>query len=187
MYAGKQWGRDLSCNLLQKNIAVIWLISILLVLLLLISWILLAPLVIQLDTRIPEAGLRWKSIGQVKIWHDGEWWLSMQLLFYRKTIRMDGRKSNPKKNSTVPASGKQPKKRKISHLFTRIVRVITSFRVKEWKLVVDTGDYTRNAKLYPLNFMPYTHEHLFINFNGENYLALQIMNRPWKILYAFLR
>ena len=69
----------------------------------------------------------------------------------------------------------------------KIVRVIKTFRVTKWELAVDSGDYSRNAQLYPLNFLPYTFKHLYVNFRDENYLLLTIRNRPWKILYSFLR
>lgn len=76
---------------------------------------------------------------------------------------------------------------KIRQLLKKAVRIIKTFRVTEWRLAVDTGDHTRNAQLYPLNFLPGTFRHLQINFRDENYLVLKIRNRPWKILYAFLR
>jgi hypothetical protein len=79
------------------------------------------------------------------------------------------------------------KKIKISQMLKKLTRVIKTFRVTEWQLAIDTGDSTRNAQLYPLNYLPYTFEHLHINFRDENYLLLEIRNSPWKILYAFLR
>ena len=62
-----------------------------------------------------------------------------------------------------------------------------TFRITEWKLALDTGDYSLNAPLYPLNFLPYTINHILVNFQNENYLALKVRNRPWKILIVFLK
>lgn len=72
-------------------------------------------------------------------------------------------------------------------MLKKIIRVIKTFRVTRWQLAVDTGDYVRNAQLYPLNYTKYTFNHLYINFTGENYLTLTIRNRPWKIIYALLK
>ena len=133
------------------------------------------------------AKLEWISIGKAVLWYDNEWWLSMRILFYKKTIRFSEIKSKPKKIKE-PTSKKKPKRRmKIKQLLKKIVRIIKTFRVTEWQLAVDTGDHTQNAQLYPLNFLPYAFKHLHINFSNENYLLLKIRNRPWKILYAFLR
>jgi hypothetical protein len=41
----------------------------------------------EIDTRSPKAEQRWLGIGGVKVWYEEEWWLSMRILFYRKTIR----------------------------------------------------------------------------------------------------
>jgi len=96
-------------------------------------------------------------------------------------------KSKPKKIKDT-AKKKKPKRRmELRPLLKKIVRIIKTFRVTEWRLAIDTGDHTRNAQLYPLNFSPRTFRHLYINFSDENYLLLKTRNRPWKILYAFLR
>jgi len=72
-------------------------------------------------------------------------------------------------------------------MLLKAARMARTFHILEWKLAIDTGDYTRNAQLYPLNFMPGAFSHLQVNFRDENYLVLKISNRPWKIVYAFLR
>ena len=75
----------------------------------------------------------------------------------------------------------------LNKLLKKMPRVAKTFRVSEFRLAIDTGDYIRNAQLYPLNFLPHGYQHLFVNFNDENFLVLKIINRPWKILYGFLR
>ena len=76
---------------------------------------------------------------------------------------------------------------KTTLLLKKIIRIIRTFQVTEWQLAVDTGDHSRNAQLYPLNFLPGAFPHLQINFRDENYLVLKTRNRPWKIVFAFLR
>lgn len=165
----------------------IWLVIMLLSLLTLLCWLLISPVELEIDSRIPSAKLRWFSIGKAVIWYENEWWLNFRVLFYRKTIRFSEIKKKPKKIKPATVKKKPKSRMSISRMSKKIIRVIKTFRVKEWQLAVDCGDHTRNAQLYPLNFLPGTFKHLHINFSDENYLVLKIRNRPWKILYAILR
>jgi len=164
-----------------------WVIGILTMLVLIICLLLLSIIIIEVDTRVPEAAVRWGVIGNAKIWYAGEWWLRLQLPFYRKTFRMADMKSNRLKRKTIIEKEKPKKGRKLKLVVKKIFRVMKSFRVSEWKLALDSGDYVTNAQIYPLNFFPKVFRHLFVNFNGENFLVLKMSNRSWKILYNFFR
>ena len=72
-------------------------------------------------------------------------------------------------------------------MLQKTIRMVRTFRLVEWHLAIDTGSYSRNAQLYPLNFFTGTPGHLHVNFNDENFVALKLRNRPWKLLFAFLR
>jgi hypothetical protein len=65
--------------------------------------------------------------------------------------------------------------------------LLKTFRVTHWEIAIDTGDVIKNAWLFPLNFYPPVHRHLFINFSDENYLLFEARNSPWKLVYAFMR
>jgi hypothetical protein len=161
----------------------IWVAGILIFICLLLLWLLLAPLQLEIDSRKPGAALKWVSIGNAAIWYEDEWWLSFRVLFFQKKIRVASMKAGPKKAAARPL--KKPKRRP-KGLFKKIVRVLRTFRVKEYRLAVDTGDYVLNAQLYPLNFQAGLRNHLLVNFTDENYLYIRIRNRPVKMLYAFL-
>jgi hypothetical protein len=88
----------------------IWLIIVLLSLLIFLCWLLHSAVVVEIDSRIPAVNLRWAGIGKAVIWYDKEWWLSMQILFYKKTIRFSEMKSKPRKK-LEPAAKKKPKRR----------------------------------------------------------------------------
>ncbi|MGZ8557234.1 MAG: hypothetical protein ACXWWC_02820 [Chitinophagaceae bacterium] len=165
----------------------IWLLVVLASLLIFLGWLLVSPVELEIDSRIPNAKLRWASAGKAVIWYDDEWWLSMRILFYKKTIRFSEIKRKPKKIKEAAAKKKPEKRVKRNRPLKKIVRMIKTFRVTDWKLALDTGDYTLNAQIFPLNFFPYTFKHLLINNSDENYLVLKIRSRPWKMLYAFLR
>lgn len=162
----------------------IWVLGILLFICLLLLWFLISPFIIEIDSRKPLAMLKWVSIGKAAIWYDEEWWLGFRVLFFQKKIRLSSIKDKQKKVA-APLVKKTKRKRKLS--FRKILNVVRTFRIEEWKLAIDTGDYARNAQIYPLNFLPKLSGHMQINFNDENYLYVRIRNRPLKMLYAFLR
>ena len=165
----------------------IWVIAIVIFLLFVLLMFLLSPLSMEIDTRIPVASLYWQNIGSAAIWYDDKWRLSMRLFFYSKTMSIHELKNKPGKKKTTLQKKKLRKKGSRFQKVKKLLRVLQTFRVTEWKLALDTGDFTRNAQLYPLNFIPYAAEHLHINFTGETYLLVKIRNRPWNILIAYFR
>lgn len=90
------------------------------------------------------------------------------------------------KTSTQKRTTKKKKQQTKRPPLNKMIQVLKSFTVKEWQLAADTGEPTWNARLYPFNFLPACHSHLHINFVDENYLYLKIINRPWKMIWAFL-
>ena len=164
-----------------------WWIIVLVSLLFFICWLLISPVEVEIDTRIPHAKLQWFGIGTAALSYDDEWRLSMHILFFRKTIRFSEIKKKPKKIQAETAKKKPKQGKNIRKLLNKTARIIKTFRVTDWELAIDTGDQTSNAQLYPLNFLPGTFSRLHINFWNESYLVLKIRNRPWKMVYEFLR
>jgi hypothetical protein len=156
-------------------------------LLLLIFMLLFAPVVIEADTRVPYAELRWAGIGSGMLFYEGEEWkLRVTIFFYTKTLVLpftSGAREKVKKEQKK----KRKKQIKFSKLWPKILRMLKTFKVHYWQLAVDTGDYVRNAQLYPVNVMPGLNRHVRVNFTGENYCCFSISNRPWKLLYAWIR
>jgi hypothetical protein len=164
-----------------------WVIGLMLLLILLLCWILFSLLSLELDTRVPQAGIKWGIIGKVRIWYDDVWRLRINAPFYEKTFCLSELKTKPRKIKTTGTGKKEKKKRSLRTILKMITAITKTFRVTEWKLAMDTGDHTLNAPLYPLNFLPHTANHLFVNFQNENYLVLKVRNRPWKIVYVILK
>lgn len=163
----------------------IWLAGILIFICLLLLWLLLSPLQLEIDSRESQARIKWASIGNATIWYDDDWWLGFRVLFFQRKIRLSSMKAKPKHGAAARPVKKVKKKRK--GLLRKMIRVLQTFRVKEWRLAVDTGDFTFNAQAFPLNYFPGFRNHLQINFNDENYLFIRIWNRPIRVLFAFLR
>lgn len=148
-------------------------------------WLFLAPIKFQVDTRIPEICFRWVSVGNARlVFEQNKWWLKISVLFFFKRWELEELILKGKKKARKVRPGKKTKRVKWSRKFLNLIR---TFRVTHWQIAIDTGDYIRNAWLYPLNFHPVTRHHLYLNFLGETYLLLEIRNAPWKIVYALIK
>ena len=153
--------------------------------LLIICWLFIAPLEVQIDTRIPRVCVRWTGIGRaIVIYHNDCWWLNLSVLLFHKQWNLEKlifgkpRKVRSKHEHKKSARKKRNRARKFFN-------VIKTFQVKNWQIAIDTGDVTKNAWIYGLNFSPYLRQHLYINFTDENYMLLIVRNAPWKLAYAF--
>lgn len=142
----------------------------------LIVWLLAAPLVVQLDTRIPCLTIEWMWIFR---------WIWRPKTEAPASPKKDTRKPRKKQEK------KRPRKRPVEWIMRKMVksiRVIGTFRVQKLEIALDTGDPVKTAKMYPFNYYPYPPgKKVYINFAGENYLFLRITNRPWRILFAWFR
>lgn len=148
-------------------------------------WLLTAPVYIEIDTRVPEASVRWVAIGRCRIWYQQEWLLHVQVPFYRHTFRLAAQttqKKKPAKKKTKPAQRKNFRRK-----LQKGWQVLRSCKVQQWQLSVDTGDFARNAQLYALVFYPALYGHLKISFTNESYFFIRIRSQVWKMLVAYLR
>lgn len=65
--------------------------------------------------------------------------------------------------------------------------IIRSFRIKVFRLELDTGDILLNARLYPVGAL-YNHPpgNIQINFQNRNHIDLKVFNRPVYALKAII-
>lgn len=166
----------------------IWII-ILIVILAPVLLLLLAPFEIIIDTRVPVIKLHWSGIGNAAVVYESdEWWLKIRVFFFGKKWTIMHLILPGKKKKKAQKEKAVKKKERTSHMsFSRAVYIIKSFTVTEWKMAMSSSDYTTNARLYFLNFIPYTRQHLFINFTDQNYLVIVARNNVWRIAYAFIK
>lgn len=160
-------------------------------LLCLILFLLLSPIWIELDTRVPIGRLHWWGIGWLELYHEKQWMARLRIMFFKKIFNLEKiakkRIAKRKKKKREPEN---PKKSRMPFwlLLRKMKRVFRSFTVEKWQLAIDTGDATLNARLYPLNWIPVLQGHLFVNFNGDQHFQCRIRNTGWRLLWAwFLR
>lgn len=147
----------------------------------------MAPVELKIDTEAPMAEIRWVSIGNFQIWYEYEWWFSIRLFFFRKTMQVAKIKKRPDKTKATSGKNKQIRKSNTDNRLKKILQVTRTLQIAEWQLAIDSGRFDANARFYYLNFLSCNQGHLFINFQGENFLKVRLKGKPWKIIYAFLQ
>ena len=116
-----------ACN----GISRVWVI-IFIFLLLIPGWLLLAPLQLQIDTRIPEISFRWISVGKARmVYEQGKWWLKISVFFFFKQWELEDLLFNPKKKvkKTKPKAKTGHSKR-----FRKLFNLLKTFRVTKWRI-----------------------------------------------------
>lgn len=161
-----------------------WL-TILIFLFLILVWLFFAPVLLQIDTRIPAVYLRWITVGKAKlVYEQDKWWLRISVFFFSKEWDLSKLTYERKKRVRKVKPKRRTKK---PNWLRRLLNMGRSFRITRWQIAIDSGDGMKNAWLYPLNFHPAFRNHLNVNFFDENYLFLEIRNAPWKIIYALMK
>lgn len=165
---------------------------VLVIVVLLAAWLLCAPLVIRADTR-EIIDLRWKTIGGARIFAEGDQLVLRGNIFFigfrwRLEDLLLKERRRKKKKQGVRATKKKSRRKGGPNRLPAMWRVLRSFRLRRLYIEMDTGNFTLNARLYPLNHYPFpVDKRLHINFLGENYVILHLVNAPWRILYAWVR
>jgi hypothetical protein len=166
------------------------ILLVLIILLGLILFLLLTPIWIELDTRVPFGRLQCWGVGGVELYHDKQWIVRLRILFFKKIFYLEKiTKANGAKRKKKKREPGIPKRRGMSLwvMLKKMKRVYRSFTVEKWQLAIDTGDATLNARLYPLNWIPVLQGHLFVNFNGDQHFQCRIRNAGWRLLWAWFR
>lgn len=184
-----------------------WILYILLILLalmlLIIVWVLLARIIICIDSNRSLYYIEMWSLFRVQL-HTGNDQLLMRIKVPFRTFEIDLiheiMKPKPKKNKEKEAKKKKEKKKgrfkvnkgfkEISMLVFRLLRSIHhSFRVQEFYVNMDTGNYPLNAQLFPIVELinRYTNIKWRINFKDQNEVQIIISNRLIRIVIPIVK
>lgn len=96
------------------------------------------------------------------------------------------KKSKKRKKKETKAVQKKPSK-DFPMSYRKVKQLVRSFKLKKFYLDLDTGDFTLNAKLYPVfAFLNHYYGGFHINFQGKNRMVLCLQNRPINIIKFFI-
>lgn len=150
-----------------------------------LTYLLLMPLELCIDSYRERYFLRMGVLARLGVEKDPAELIRLHLkvLFLNFYWRPSDIRSWGRRGKKASRKGKAVKKRGMT--LDRAGKLLKSFRVKSFRLELDTGNPVLNAKLYPLLFLPGLRTwDVGINFLGRNHVSLQIVNRPIYILNA---
>ena len=150
-----------------------------------LTYLLLMPLELCIDSYRERYFLRMGVLARLGVEKDPAELIRLHLkvLFLNFYWRPSDIRSWGRRGKKASRKGKAVKKRGMT--LDRAGKLLKSFRVKSFRLELDTGNPVLNAKLYPLLFLPGLRTwDVGINFLGHNHVSLQIVNRPIYILNA---
>jgi len=150
---------------------------------------LFAPLRLWLDSSKNIYRCSWGRLITCQILVEDRIFLEFRMLFWhwRWDVLSKLARGRPSGEARSRRRPRKRKERKPRNLTWRLFGVLRSFRVTQFHLRVDTGDYVWNSYLYPLVYGLYGQRGVVqVNFSGDTELLLLVENRIIKMLRAFI-
>lgn len=163
-----------------------WFLILVLILLAILSYLLFAPIFIDIDSDNNLYRLRFHQLASgtlvvknysFKIDLHLAWWKKQFDLFHKKSENKITKKTAPMKRA---------RHRVIS--FKVVKALINSFKINTFRVDLDTDNMKLNGMLYPVFYgiSRYTGKHIMINFLGNNKIEIQIENNLARMIRAYI-
>jgi hypothetical protein len=160
------------------------LVLVSVVFLIVLIYLLVSPIKVILDSRRGFAMLGWNKWISAKIIKiNDRWGFQINLTFWKKWILFKDMKFSLDKKPPKKSPNKK-KRRKIG--LKKIIKLLKTIRIEEFKWSLDTDDYVLNAYLVPFfeAFSFHSKHYTRINFMGKNELKLYAKGRVVNMLVA---
>lgn len=173
----------------------LWLLFIFLVLILgVVSYLLFAPVILEIDSTRGILGVRWRGVawGRV-VFFDESFYVSVRVAWWQRRFPLTGGDTQDKKKKK-PAkreeglNRKRRKRRGPKEWFQIGISVLKTFRVTKCNIDIDTGSASTNGMLYPVVWWlaRKADSRLSINFEGRNKVELEIGNSLARMAGTFI-
>lgn len=169
-----------------------WVLAILLIPLALVLYLLLAPIVLEVDTDADLYQVRYHKLASAQLTLDEfepvvhidvlKWHRSFPLI--KKTEKVIVTEEAQKAPST------EEKTRQGSMRIGKVLlNMANSFKVRHWYVTFDTGDMVLNGQLYPWVYLAGRHldKPTVINFWGQNLVQLSISNNLGRMGWVYFK
>jgi hypothetical protein len=158
------------------------------ILLLFLAWLLVCPIRLQIDTRRQLYLLQWRGVGRIQLLPvTGNLVIQLRVFFWKKNfypLEYQPKKKQPKEARKMKKKGRKTNFQKYKR---KGIRLFRSFRIKAFRLDLDTDDYVYNGYLYPVfHLLSNEKRQLTINYRGLSEMFLIVENRLYRVLIAFL-
>jgi len=155
---------------------------VLLFLSLLIVYILFVPIIVCIDTDTHQYFIQIKGLAKVSLERE-----KVEIIRLKLKVLYMNFYFYPLKQLWRTKKAKAKKKFNKKKEFQKGIKILKSFKVKQLRLNIDTGDCILNAKLYPFfSFLNYHIGCFNVNFKGRNHLKIELENRPIYIIKSII-
>ncbi len=153
------------------------------------------PLVIRLDTATDEYYVKIKGLASFRLSSDSETnelYFLFRMPFFSKVIypfQAIGKRKEKDRNAGREDRPGEVKRKKKGRSMTpgKLLKMVSTFRVHDFRCTFDTGDFVRNAWLVPvLQVMTRYRNNLSVNFTGDFQLRFAASSNLWRIGKAYL-
>ena len=161
-----------------------WWIIIGSLLIFLIGFLLLAPLVITIESDSGILEIRFTGIARGNLIFDGKFRLKLRILGFNRQIDLGAQK---KKISEQPKRESKKRRLALNVVARKSYALLKSFRITKFYFDVDSDNFMLNSWLYPaFHLADPAHRHWNINFNGRTSISFQVKNNLLRLLRAML-
>lgn len=163
-----------------------WLILILIVLLIL-SYLLFAPFVLEIDSNKGLYSIRFHRIISANLALEQETiFIKIKFAWWRKEINLL-EPTTKKPEQIIQTKHRNKSRKKLS--FKKMAGILKSFRIRKFLISVDTDNMQVNGIMYPICLLAQniSGRQIGINFVGENIIILKIENNIARIVWAFIK
>ena len=162
-----------------------WVIILLSFIILLVTFLLLTPIIFELDSETGQFELRIAGIAKANLILEDQLWLQFRVLIFK--FRIDPFKPGKKKPQEEIKRKKNRKKISFKALATKSSALVQSFHIRKFHCDMDSGNFLLNSWLYHVfHFIDPSHRHWNINFIGRTNIALTIENNLLRLIRAML-
>lgn len=148
------------------------------------------PLEVEIDTNHALYRARWRGIFGIRgVPEEQGWRWFFKILGWEKEWKAGTKKPvAPKRTPHKPPAKKTKRPFSPRQMWALAKNLFSAVKVKRFRLDWDSGDYIRNAQLYPLfHSLSKRGRSWNINFMGREELEILLQTRLWYLAAAFLR
>lgn len=162
------------------------LIIILLLLAGIIAYLLFASAYLLIDSRQGSLECGLYPLVRARLKLEPSPMIQLSIAGWKQDIALMGRK----RQVAQPAAQPTPRSQRLNaRTVRRIWAMIKSFRIRQFRLRVDTGDVQLNGLLFPLAYSlaRLTGRSIDVNFTNHNELVVEVDNSLARLLWAYAR
>ncbi len=154
----------------------------------LVTYLLLMPIILSINTQKNEYYIQLKGLAKANIEPDEKEIIRIRLKVFFMTFYFFPIEEYYKRERVKKLKPKKHKTKSRKHFgLSKGLKVLKTFKIKQFVIDIDTGNVITNAKLYPaFAFLNYHIGGFNVNFQGRNQLAVRLQNRPIDIIKLFI-